>query len=59
MELLSRQFRYSLSYLERKGAVPTCLVPAQGTNVDPTEVHYRITHRGWRKLGKWVGEATE
>ena len=57
IEPLSRRFRYSLSYLERKGAVVAYFVPVQGTNLDPTEVYYRITHRGWRKLGGWTKEA--
>ena len=59
VEVFSRYFRYNLSYLERKGAVIACSIPAQGTNIDPTEVHYRITHRGWRKLGKWVKRAPQ
>ena len=54
IETLSRRFRYNLSYLERKGAVSATFIPAQGTNLDPTEVYYRITHRGWRKLGRWT-----
>ena len=54
IESQSRRFRNNLAYLERKGAVSATFIPTQGTNLDPTEVYYRITHRGWRKLGRWT-----
>lgn len=54
----SRSFRYNLSYLERKGAVVACFIPAQGTHINPAEVYYRITYKGWRKLGKWTKETS-
>ena len=54
LEPLTRRYRYELSYLERKGAVVACFIPALGQDFDPSEVRYRITHRGWRKLGKWL-----
>ena len=53
LEALTRRYRYELSYLERKGAIGACIIPALGPNFDPSEVRYRITNRGWRKLGKW------
>ena len=54
VESVTRELRRNLLFLENKGAISVVFVPAQGSNLDPAEVYYRITIRGWRKLGKWI-----